>query len=71
MIEKNKKNEIKSVQKEYDDKISQIKLKYEKEIDELTKENQDLKLRLNRMLEEYQTNLKDKDSGTKKVRFFL
>jgi len=37
----------------------------------LKKENQDLKMRLDKMLEEYQLNLKEKDLSLKKVRFFL
>ncbi len=48
-----------------------MKIKYETEIEELKKQNGDLKIRIDKMLEEYQLNLKEKDKSTKKVRFFL
>ena len=44
-----------------------MKIKYEEEIENWKKENADLKLRLDNMLEEYQKNLKEKESGSKKV----
>ncbi len=69
---KNKhKNEIEEIKKAYEEKINKMKIKYEEEIEIIKKENADLKLRLDNMLQEYQNNLKEKDSGTKKVRNFL
>jgi hypothetical protein len=47
--------------------MNKLKIKYEEEIEIIKKENADLKLRLDNMLEEYQKNLKEKDSGSQKV----
>lgn len=70
-MQKSLKNEIDSLKKEYEEKINKIKSNYEADINQLKKENQDLKMRIDKMLEEYQLNLKEKDNLGKKVRFIL
>ena len=62
---------MEAIKKEYEEKMNQMKLKFEEEILVLKKENADLKLRLDNMLDEYQKNLKDNESGSKKVRNYL
>jgi len=52
---------------EFEEKVNHLKKKYENEINHLIKENQDMKIRIDKLLEEYQINLKQKDSLTKKV----
>lgn len=70
-MQKKHQQEIEDLIKEYSERINKQKLKYDEEIEGWKKENADLKLRLDNMLEEYQKNLKEKDTGSKKVNYFF